>query len=659
MDPISLKVNLGASSELPDPVYVEDFFSIRRYEGGGFSTIDIGGVQSKFNGFSLIKCLSLTTDWALKPFPNSTFTKWIRSNTGDIGSNTGTHPNFNTNGDLYLQDTGSGTGLVSRSGEEYCSWNFGSAPGFLDVIFYTGNGTTQTINHNLGSTPGAIFVKRLDTFDADSNWAINFSSMSSISKTLDLSSSDSVASDSDCFTASNSTSFSVGNDAQVNSNSRIYVAFVFASDDARFGTNRNQSIIKCGKISSGANITVVLGFEPQFLLLKEDADNSSWELYDNIRGLTAQDVDDSVLHPDTNASQTTSENIRLNSDGFKAKPLTNPLPNDIYYIAIRRPHKPVQSATEVYSQTYLVSDATNTTNAFSSGTRSVDTVIQASRTTYSANRLVFQRPHGDGLMWTNSQSYDYTTHLNNISPPKYFDSQFGVNPRNIIVSNPGVFHFFSRAPGFYDVVSYRGEGFVGNTHTRAIPHNLEVSPELMIVKKRSSSSSWFVFTESNGANSSLILDTSVPAVSYTVPLFPAVPTANTFTVGYNLDQSSGTYVAMLFASLPGICKVGSYTASNSSDQIIDCGFTNGARFVMLKDSTSSSNIYTTYWSVNTSAQGITTGDDLTDAWNIQHAEFNANNVKPHSSGFIATQSGSSTGGSVISSGATVQFLAIA
>lgn len=658
MDPISLKVNLGAASELPDPVYVEDFFSIRRYEGGGFTTIDIGGVQSKDNGFSLIKCLSLNTDWALKPFPTSFpgTTKWIRSNTGDIGSNIGTNPNFNSNGDLSFVDTNSGTGLVARSGEEYCSWNFGSAPGFLHVLYYEGNGSTQTIDHNLGSTPGAIFVKGLSNYVDDHDWAVHFSSMSSISNLLDLSSSADVRSDADCFTAINSSSFSVGDDTQVNANNRGYVAFVFASDDARFGTNRNQSIIKCGKISSGANAAVVLGFEPQFILLKEDANASSWELYDNIRGLTAEDVDDSVLHPDTTASQTTSENIKLRSDGFKAKPLNSSLSNDIYYIAIRRPHKPVQSATEVYSQTYSISDATTTTNAFSAGTRSVDTVIQSNKLSYSSNRLVFQRYLGDGLMWTHGQSYDYTLHLNNISPPKYFDSQFGVNPRNLTTSNTGVTHFFSRAPGFYDVVSYSGEGVL-NTHTRAIPHNLEVSPELMIVQKRNSPSNWYVFTESNGANFHLILDYASSTTSSTT-IFPALPTANTFTVGYDLDQSTRKYVAMLFASLPGICKVGSYTAS-SSDQIIDCGFTNGARFVMLKDSTTSTVTFQTSWWVNTSAQGITTGDDLTDAWNLQNGELNTNNVKPHSSGFIATQSGSSTGSSEISSGATVQFLAIA
>jgi hypothetical protein len=54
-----------------------------------------------------------------------------------------------------------------------------------------------------------------------------------------------------------------------------------------------------------------------------------------------------------------------------------------------------------------------------------------------------------------------------------------------------------------------------------------------------------------------------------------------------VGTSSWTYIAYLFASVPGISKVGTYTG-NGTSQTIDCGFTAGARFVMIKrtDSTS-------------------------------------------------------------------------
>ena len=669
MDPISSKVILGAASEPSDPVYVEDFFSIRRYEGGNSSYIDIGGVTSHVNGFSLIKNLSQNTNWALKPYPTSSaFTGWIKMNTGDVehssfGSGS---PNFTVDGRLYLNEGISGTGAVNQSGSEYCSWNFGSAPGFLDVVYYTGNSTesqdsaTQTINHNLGSTPGAIFVKCLGAGNPI-DWACHFSSLG-FSKILDLSTDDDASIDSNCFNSSNSTSFTVGNDSKTNSTGKSYVAFVFANDDASFGTNRDQSIIKCGKISAGTNVSAALGFEPQFLLLKEDDNNSSWELYDNIRGLTAEDINGSVLNPDTTLAQQASDNIGLQSDGFKAKPSSSSLSDDIYYIAIRRPHKPVQSAAEVYSQTYLTADSTTTSNAFSSGTRSVDTIIQSIRANSASNMMVVQRSTGDAILSTNDDNLEYTGHMSTSAAPTYFDNQFGANPRNIFTTNTGVTHFFSRAPGFYDVVTWTGDS-TSTTSAYTKPHNLEAVPELMIVKRRSGSNTfgrnWYVYTDSLGTASFLRLDQGVPATSGSP--WPSAPTASNFSVGHYINLSGLTYVAMLFASLPGICKVGSYTASSSyTEQIIDCGFTNGARFVMLKDSSSSlTSSYVPNFYVNTAAQGITSGADLTDLWNLATVESNSNNVKPHSSGFIATRSGSTDSSSEISSGATVQFLAIA
>lgn len=39
---------------------------------------------------------------------------------------------------------------------------------------------------------------------------------------------------------------------------------------------------------------------------------------------------------------------------------------------------------------------------------------------------------------------------------------------------------FKRAPGFFDVVAYEGNGVAGRT----VDHNLEVEPEMVITKKR-------------------------------------------------------------------------------------------------------------------------------------------------------------------------------
>ena len=69
--------------------------------------------------------------------------------------------------------------------------------------------------------------------------------------------------------------------------------------------------------------------------------------------------------------------------------------------------------------------------------------------------------------------------------------------------------------------------------------------------------------------------------------------------------SGRTFIAYLFATLAGVSKVGSYTG-NGTTQTINCGFTSGARFVLIKrtDSTGS-------WYVYDTARGMTV---LTDPY---------------------------------------------
>ena len=50
-----------------------------------------------------------------------------------------------------------------------------------------------------------------------------------------------------------------------------------------------------------------------------------------------------------------------------------------------------------------------------------------------------------------------------------------------------------------------------------------------------------------------------------------------------VSSSDGEFIAYLWASVPGICDIGSYTGNGAGSGIkVDCGFTNGARFVLVK-----------------------------------------------------------------------------
>ena len=131
------------------------------------------------------------------------------------------------------------------------------------------------------------------------------------------------------------------------------------------------------------------------------------------------------------------------------------------------------------------------------------------------------------------------------------------------------------------------------------------------------------------------------------------PTATQFTLGdlSDVNSSSGTYVAYLFATLDGISKVGSYTFSGS-DVDVDCGFTNGARFVLIKGLDSGKD-----WSLFDSTRGIVSGND---------PKLSLNNADPHDTGgdwIDPINSGfrvlASAGNDVSDSGVEYLFLAIA
>lgn len=137
------------------------------------------------------------------------------------------------------------------------------------------------------------------------------------------------------------------------------------------------------------------------------------------------------------------------------------------------------------------------------------------------------------------------------------------------------------------------------------------------------------------------------------------PTASVFSLGnqggggtYRLNGSGDTYIAYLWATVTGISKVGSYTGTGS-DLNVDCGFSAGARFILIKRTDSSSD----GWYIYDSARGIVAGNDPYVLLNSTNAEVtNTDYIDPLSSGFTVT---SSAPADLNASSGTYIFLAIA
>jgi hypothetical protein len=178
-------------------------------------------------------------------------------------------------------------------------------------------------------------------------------------------------------------------------------------------------------------------------------------------------------------------------------------------------------------------------------------------------------------------------------------------------------YFFKRAPSFFDEVCYTGTGSALN-----VTHNLTVAPELIIAKSRSyGPANWPVYSKSlNGGvtpqNYGMYLSVADGEGGYPNFWNNTAPTATTFTVGSgnNINGSGQTYVAYLFATCPGVSKVTSFTG-NGSTQTINCGFTSGARFVLIKATSTTGN-----WLVFDTARGMTTSTDPWLALNLTSAE---------------------------------------
>jgi hypothetical protein len=206
---------------------------------------------------------------------------------------------------------------------------------------------------------------------------------------------------------------------------------------------------------------------------------------------------------------------------------------------------------------------------------------------------------------------------------------------------------FRRAPGFFDVVCYTGTGA-----NLTLNHNLGVAPELMIIKSRSENAPWGVYAASEGINRTADLNTTTGFYTETGRWLSA-PTATQFSVkpGATLNQSAATYVAYLFASTSGVSRIGTYTGTGAT-QVVNCGFTGGARFVLIK-STSASGA----WYVWDSARGIVAGNDPYLALNSTAAEVtNTDWVDTAATGFELSNAG---GNLANSNGVTYIFLAIA
>jgi hypothetical protein len=535
---------------------------------------------------------------------------------------------------------------INDDANDHASWTFRKAPKFFDVVTYSGSVGSQSIAHNLGSTPGLIITKKLDS---SGNWAVYHRSLGATKYILLNSTSD--AQTSSTFwndTEPTSTHFTVGTNDATNNSVRDYVAYLFAHNDGdgEFGPDGDADIIKCGSFTtdSGGNASVDIGFEPQWIIYKRSDGTSNWGMNDNMRGWA--DTYWNPLYADASNAESGFAATRSwpTATGFEFEGQLSASANYIY-IAIRRgPMAVPEDATDVFDVTF--DGATDGKKPYiRSDTGVVDLIIANSRTGTTYHRPVTRLTSGRYLQTTSSAA--------EVTQAGWeFDFQNGVyDLAGSSVNTNGISWMWKRAPNFCDVVAYKGNGVTDGSHK--ISHNLGVVPEMMWVKGRDVAYPWVIYHKDlTSSQYSLYFDAAAQAQTYQ---FNVDPISTEFTVASNyVNNASYNYIAYLFASLDGVSKVGSYTG-NGSTLSVDCGFSSGPRFVLIKRTDSNG-----HWCVYDSERGITSTTspvlrlNNTDAENSSYDDVD---ITPSGNGFIVD---AINGGSVINaSGGTYIFYAIA
>ena len=611
-----------ANVDNPDTL-IENNFSIDVYVGTGAAKNIVNGLDMSGKGGMI---WGFNRDLATGGFIYDTVrgkNNYLESFDNDASaaaSDTTDITSFNDDG---FSLGGNYTGGFNRDGNKQVTFSFKKAPNFFDIVTYTGTGSARTISHSLGGTVGMIMVKNLSQAD---NWTVYHRGMDDSAPQnydMHINTQDSRGNNTSWNdTAPTSSVFSVGTSHEVNADGENYVAYLFAHNTGA------DSIIKCDKFTadSSGEASVDLGFEPQFLMIKNRQSADDWMVNDTMRGYFASNGgngdDGQRLRWNLEADEDTTSTLgHPNATGFATNG-DGPLNNHTYvYMAIRRPIMGiVTDATKVFA---IATGAGTPEPTYVSGFP-VDMAIERpnnnTQFAYISSRLTGNRYLKTGNQDAQATDADIQWDFNT----GYHDEEYDSN---------NFAWMWRRAKGYFDAIAYTGNATSGNTKS----HNLGVAPEMMWVKNREASNrSIRVYHSSLGATKYVSLDANTGEGTNSTMWNDTAPSSTVITLGSNNDVNSATerIIAYLFATLAGVSKVGGFTHTNGSSTDVDCGFTSGARFVLYKRYKEDGSAVVGNWRLFDTTRGIVSGTETpfhldTNEYGLSGSDL----IDPLSSGF--------------------------
>ena len=663
----------GFEAALPPPglVYSDDVFSTYLYEASG-------STQPINNGIDLDGESGMV--WIKNRLNGGTYTNHTVVDSERIGSNG--HKSIYPNLPDGQYDPGSGQAVVTsfssngftRGGNanvtngDNVSWTFRKQPGFFTIKTWVGDGQgDRYLDHDLESVPGFVMVKNLTD---SQDWGCYHRSLGTLIRNGLTLNQNYKSGNSNVINPIRTTPTASqihirGAAGEYNTLNKNYVAYIFAHDDQRFGTDKDESIIKCGTYSgnSTAGHEIDLGFEPQWILIKnKTVDGDNWFITDIMRGAPAgsTNTEGIFLNPNLDAIESTDFPIHPNPTGFTIQNSgsgVNGTGEDYIYVAIRRPHKPITDPTKLFAiDTFTGGSTPNYTSGFP-----IDAFIGRSQLSVGGNEPhMGSRLTGQFFLRTNQTT-------NSVSAPgKVYDYMDGFSDDSGSTTTDNIAFMFKRAPGFFDVVCWTGDGAT----VQNVAHNLETIPELVITKMRTYSGGntyggdrWYVYHKDVAGMLGLNEDSSVNSLG-SGTIFDSTPTATNLpfkSPSYDslaVNGNGDTYVAYLFASLPNVSKIGTYSGTGAAFNV-DCGFSSSARFVLIKRTDPTGQTPNNAgWRVYDTLRGIV--DDGNDPYiNLNDDDpqvTNNDGIDRYQNGFALTGSGNFE---INADGGTYIYLAIA
>ena len=398
-----------------------------------------------------------------------------------------------------------------------------------------------------------------------------------------------------------------------------------------FGDAGDQNVIKCGsyKTASNEDAIVNLGWEPQWVLAKrtDSSTGGDWMLYDSMRGLSnKQDVlaesgvSSALLVPNNANSETNARRIGVDATGFVQDAYG--ANREYIYCAIRRPDGYVGKPPELGTEVFTMDGTANGSNVFPQFTSGFPVDFSLTRNPTAG---------GTWDSWHTGARLLQGTYQLTATASAWADGgnfQYDYNDGIFIGGWTNYMSWMWKRHAGMDLVTFKGDGVAG----RQIMHNLSKTPEMIWVKQRNATKNWDVYHKGlNGGSSPedyhLVLNDPDAEANNATRWNDTAPTSTHFTLGSNdgVNGNNDTYLAVLFASVEGISKVG-YYAGTTSNLTITTGFQ--PRFVIIKNITTADS-----WYVLDTTRGWGSGNDQYLQINSTAAQVAHDFGAPTSTGF--------------------------